>query len=162
MEWQDVCDDPQLRNLPYKIELTHAGRIIMRPAKTLHSALQGAIQKLILQNLGDTGRILPECPVHTRDNVKVADVAWLSEARFAQVRDETACSVAPEICVEIMSASNTEKEMQEKCALYLEAGASEVWVCGEDGDLRFFDDAGQRQNSALIPGFPGQVEVLER
>jgi len=159
MEWQDVCNDPQLRNLPYKIELTGAGKIVMSPAKTLHSALQWAIQQLIYQQLSGTGRILPECPVQTRDNVKVADVAWLSEERFARVRDESACSVAPEICVEIMSASNTEGEMRDKRALYLEAGASEVWICGEDGALRFFDQAGERQTSALIPNLPGQIRV---
>lgn len=159
MEWQEVCDDPQLRNLPYKIELTGAGRIIMSPAKTLHSALQWAVMQLIYQQLGNTGRVLPECPIQTQDNVKVADVAWLSEARFAQVRDETACSVAPEVCVEIMSASNTERETQDKCALYLEAGALEVWVCKEDGSLRFFDSSGQRNGSVLIPGFPTWVQV---
>ena len=159
MEWEDVCNDPQLRDLPYKIELTGAGKIVMSPAKTLHSALQWAVMQLIDRRLDNAGRVLPACPVRTRDNVKVADVAWLSEERFSRVRDEAACSVAPEICVEIMSASNTEQEMRDKRALYLEAGALEVWICGEDGGMRFFDQAGERESSALVPGFPGRVQV---
>jgi Uma2 family endonuclease len=44
---------------------------------------------------------------------------------------------APKICVEIISPSNTAAEIEEKRALYFEAGAQEGWTCGLDGELRF-------------------------
>lgn len=62
---------------------------------------------------------------------------------------------APAICVEVISPRNTEVEMREKMALYFDAGATEVWLCDEDGSLRFFSCADERmERSAVIPEFP--------
>jgi Uma2 family endonuclease len=44
---------------------------------------------------------------------------------------------APEVCVEVFSASNTFAEIAEKIVLYFEAGAQEVWTCDQDGILEF-------------------------
>ena len=49
--------------------------------------------------------------------------------------------------------------MMEKRALYFEAGAAEVWVCNEAGELQFFDANGQLDRSILVPGFPLKIEV---
>jgi len=46
--------------------------------------------------------------------------------------------VAPELCVEIWSLDNSDKEMQEKKALYFEKGATEAWFCDTDGKTQFF------------------------
>ena len=35
---------------------------------------------------------------------------------------------APELCIEVVSPSNSRKELREKVAAYLEAGAEEVWI----------------------------------
>jgi Uma2 family endonuclease len=61
---------------------------------------------------------------------------------------------APEVCVEVLSPSNSEPEMNEKRALYFEAGAHEVWICRRDGKMEFYtpDLAG---SSRLCPLFPG-------
>ena len=32
MTWEQICDDPHLRDLPYKIEQDRFGRIVMSPA----------------------------------------------------------------------------------------------------------------------------------
>lgn len=49
-------------------------------------------------------------------------------------------------------------EVREKMALYFDAGASEVWLCDEDGTLRFFSEPEQQlKTSILIPGFPDSV-----
>jgi hypothetical protein len=45
---------------------------------------------------------------------------------------------APEICVEIVSPSNSRSEITEKRALYFDAGAAEVWVCALYGSISFF------------------------
>lgn len=64
----------------------------------------------------------------------------------------------PELCIEVLSASNTEEEMQEKRVLYFEEGAQEVWTCNSEGELRFYDESGARSSSALAPTFPDAIE----
>jgi hypothetical protein len=49
--------------------------------------------------------------------------------------------------------------MAEKRALCFEAGALEVWLCAENGRLRFFDPSGERVQSKRVPSFPAHVEV---
>ena len=44
---------------------------------------------------------------------------------------------APEICVEILSPSNSIAEIDQKRALYFDAGAGEVWICNPDGSVSF-------------------------
>ncbi len=41
MKWQELCERPELQNLPFKIELDEHGKIIMSPVKVYYSALQG-------------------------------------------------------------------------------------------------------------------------
>jgi Uma2 family endonuclease len=43
-------------------------------------------------------------------------------------RYQTPYLKAPEICVEIVIPSNTDKEMQDKIQLYLAKGVQEVWL----------------------------------
>ncbi len=121
MQWQEVCEHPSLKNLPFKIELDEYGKILMSPVKVYHSAFQGEIA-FILRSLLKTGRTLPECAIKTSKGTKVADVAWASLELFQIIKEQTECSVAPEICVEVISASNSQREMDEKKALYFEAG----------------------------------------
>jgi Uma2 family endonuclease len=84
----------------------------------------------LLRDHAPAGRRITECSVETRDGVKVADVAWLSKAFFTQFGNVTPYPQAPEICVEIISPSNTPQAILEKIELYLEQGAVGV-------DLRF-------------------------
>ena len=66
---------------------------------------------------------------------------------------------APEICVEVLSPSNTEAEIQEKRALYFDAGAAEVWICDESGTMSFFGlhNSKAMKASQLCPKFPKRV-----
>jgi Uma2 family endonuclease len=80
------------------------------------------------------GRIVIECSIKTSDGVRVADVTWISDQRLAEFGDVTPFPKAPELCVEIMSPSNTWADMHMKASLYLEAGASEVWIQRLDGE----------------------------
>jgi len=50
--------------------------------------------------------------------------------------------VAPELCVEVVSPSNSMIEIHEKAATYLAAGAHEVWLVGEDGTIEMFGASG--------------------
>jgi Uma2 family endonuclease len=65
-------------------------------------------------------------------------------------------TLAPEICIEVMSDSNDWEEMQKKRHLYVEAGAEEVWVVTEEKKVRFFADE-EIDASGLAPDFPNQL-----
>jgi Uma2 family endonuclease len=54
---------------------------------------------------------------------------------------------APDICVEIISPSNVEAEINEKTAAYLAAGAREVWIVSEQGSIRFMGPDGEKAAS---------------
>ncbi len=158
MNWQEVCEDPCLQNLPYKIELNHWGKIEMSPAKYDHAFRQGKIIKLLNQMIS-SGEVFPECPIETEDNVKSADVVWVSDERDKINKGKIACSIAPEVCIEVKSESNTMKEMMFKKDLYLKAGAQEFWLCDESGDMSFYNTEGQLKKSTRFPDFPNHVMI---
>lgn len=158
MDWQQVINEPSLQNLPFKIETDERGRIIMSAHRIGHSVFQGEIA-FILRTQGPNGIALSECAINTSKGTKVADVAWASNGTLAIIREETAASIAPEVCVEVLSMSNSEEEMTEKRGLYFERGAKEVWVCDEYGDVEFYDQTGQLQASNLFPNFPNKIIV---
>jgi Uma2 family endonuclease len=157
MNWLEVCEHPDLQNLPFKIELDETGKIIMSPTKVYHSIYQGDIVRLLSAS-PNVGKAMVECAIATRKGTKVADVAWASPERLAIIQPEIECSIAPELCVEVLSSTNTRKEMRIKRQLYFERGALEVWICDAEGKLTFFSPAGQLARSALFPDFPTQIE----
>ena len=158
MNWQEVCEHPSLKDLPFKIELDELGKVIMSPVKIYHSILQGEIE-FMLRSLLKEGKTLPECAIKTSKGTKVADVAWVSAGLLAKIKGEIEASIAPEICVEIISTGNTKKEMAEKRQLYFEAGAKEVWMCNDDGVMTFFNAKQQLTRSVLVPEFPDKVAI---
>lgn len=156
MQWQEVCEHPSLQNLPFKIELNEKGQILMSPVKVYHSAFQGKIARLLPKH----GVVLAECAIKTAKGTKVVDIAWCSEKRFEQIERDTECSIAPEICIEVLSFNNTNNEIEEKRALYVSAGAIEFWVCDENGNMAFFDAKGPLATSILMPEFPHKVKII--
>jgi len=142
MNWQEVCEHPSLRDLPFKIELNEKGEI-----------------GFLLRSTRQDGKVLAECAIQTAKGTKVADVAWASEERFERIKNEIECSIAPEVCIEVLSLSNTVDEIQEKRQLYFANGAREVWTCQADGDMHFYTAQGRVEQSLLFPGFPRQIKL---
>lgn len=64
---------------------------------------------------------------------------------------------APELCVEIVSPSNSREEMQIKTALYLEAGAQEVWIVYIDSHMEIFNATGSVDSTAFSAGVQDQL-----
>jgi Uma2 family endonuclease len=56
---------------------------------------------------------------------------------------------APDLCVEVLSPTNTRAEIAEKISAYLAAGAREVWVVDDAGLPEIHTSAGQAASSAL-------------
>ena len=151
MEWAEVINNPLLQNLPFKIELNKWGKILMSPASNNHGRWQFKIGKILDKNKG-SGEVITECSIKTPEGVKVADVAWLSDEFVERYGFNTPYTVAPEICVEIVSPSNSKEEMREKIDLYLAQGAREVWLCNQEGDLSFFSTEGELPTSREVRG----------
>ena len=157
MKWEEVCENKQLQDLPFKIELNKWGQVVMSPVKVKHSFYQGRIQRL-LESLLSNGEVMPECAIDTSDGVKVADVVWCSADRFDQIQDEISASIAPEICIEVKSTGNTFGEIEFKKQLYFAAQAMEVWLCTEEGEIKFYNEQGELAQSLLVPAFPQQIK----
>ncbi|MCL4177656.1 MAG: Uma2 family endonuclease [Verrucomicrobia bacterium] len=113
----------------------------------------------LLKSLLPHGEALTECAVDTTEGTIVADDVWASPERFRIIADEISCSIAPEICVDVWSPSNTPEEIAQKCRLYLDKGALEFWYCDEQGRMSFFSQSGALPKSRFCPGFPDNVTV---
>lgn len=157
--WAEVHSDLELAANPNRIETNAWGQIIMTPpAGEPHSSKQSEIVYLLRTLLA--GKPLVECPISTVDGVRVADVAWYSPARYAAVKGQLVCEIAPEICIEVLSPGNTELEMSIKRQLYFEAGALECWVCDLEGRMTFYQHLAPQTpltQSKLCPEFPNII-----
>lgn len=156
LTWEDVCSDPSLRDLPFKIELNRLNQIVMSPAHPQHSRIQSKIARILGELLSD-GEAIVELAIETEDSTKVPDVVWASKATIARRSGETSWLSAPEICVEVLSPANTPDEMDTKRALYFERGAAEVWLCSWDGKMTFYGTEGKLKLSKICPTFPDNV-----
>jgi Uma2 family endonuclease len=156
LTWEDVCSDPCLRDLPFKIELNRLNQLVMSPAHPRHSRLQSKIAR-ILGDLLNNGEAIVELAIETSDSIKVPDVVWASNATIARRSGELSWHSAPEICVEVLSPANTAEEMERKRVLYFERGAREVWFCSWDGNMTFFDPSGRLKNSRVCSTFPDSI-----
>jgi Uma2 family endonuclease len=157
--WEEICHDPVLGMVDHRIETDRFGHILMTvPPGFDHGEHQFDIAKA-LDRLLDEGRAVTECPISTSDGIKAADVVWISKARRARAVRKNVLIEAPEICVEVLSPTNTRQEIEHKKALYFESGADEVWICDLQGRMIFFlKDAPETPGpSHLCPKFPDKL-----
>jgi Uma2 family endonuclease len=159
--WAELLADRELARVEGRIETDRHGHIIMSPPPApSHGSFQSEVSYL-LRILLPEGRVLTECPISTADGVKAADVAWASPERMEELDDQVCFPHAPEICVEVLSPSNTNAEIQEKMALYFDADAKEVWLCSRSGAMSFFSPGAAKpmRLSKICPRFPKQIEL---
>ena len=149
MTWAQVVNNPLFQNLPFKIELNRFGQILMSPASNSHGMIQGELGYQIRRKK-KSGKVITECSIDTSDGVKVADVAWASDDFIARNGMDTPFSEAPELCVEIISPSNTTEGILIKKDLYLAKGALEVWLVDEKGSIRMFNHRSEAKKSEIV------------
>lgn len=157
MIWCEVMADPSLNDLPYRIELNQYGQIVMQPISNRHGLMLSNVAGLIQEQFG-SGHAIVACSIETTAGVKVPDVAWMSDALWGDQCDNTPFTQAPELCIEVVSPSNSRTEMEEKIQLYFDQGAQEVWLCSEAGQLEFYAPARPLEASVLFPEFPLQIK----
>ena len=126
LRYAELCDDPCFASVLGKIEIDLWGRLLMSPPpRPYHGRVQARLADK-LTALGGEKTI--EAAIATPLGLFVADLAWSSQKSAPGSSDVAALMRAPELCIEIVSPSNSSKEMSEKVAAYLAAGAEEVWI----------------------------------
>lgn len=126
VRYRAMAEDPCFANVPGKIELDVWGRVLMSPpAAVYHGRVQGNVTHKLKAVLG--GHVITEASIATPAGLFLPDVAWASPG-FIGAHPESPLMRAPEICVEVVSPSNSVKELNEKRDAYLASGAEEVWI----------------------------------
>jgi Uma2 family endonuclease len=132
----------------------------MSPTSTPHSVWQAEVAYLLrnaVEAAGLGGKVMTESAVLTERGIRVPDVAWVSPDAWNARSNHNLLMVAPTICIEVMSPSNSVDEMAEKTAIYLASGAHEVWILAETGAMSFHDVSGEHPHSRIIPDFPAVI-----
>ncbi len=128
----------------------------------LHFLLTGYVRKNKLGKVlgAETGFKLARNP----DTVRGADIAFIAAARLpAKGRPVGFWDGAPDLAVEVISPSDTLKEVDEKAADYVAAGARLVWIVNPRNRTIIIHDGGGtplvlRESDVLnggnvVPGF---------
>lgn len=151
--YRSLCDDPCYANVPGKIELDVWGRMVMTPASVYHGVLQGRLCRR-LAALG--GEVIIEAPIVTSTGLFVADLAWASSSFMSVHELETPLTRAPELCLEVVSPTNSVKELREKIAAFLECGALEVWIVyPQSKRIEFYGPEGSLPRSQYVVDLHG-------
>jgi Uma2 family endonuclease len=157
--WEEILADPQWHKVEGRIEIDRHGRVtVIPPLPVQHGSLEATVGIELQKRMG-SGTVMVVCPVSTADGVRTLDVAWASDERWTKVADLPFFVEAPEICIEVVLPTDSDKEVREKIALFFDAGAVEVWTCDLSGNVTFFTGGCVRlEKSALCPVFPQRVE----
>jgi Uma2 family endonuclease len=143
--WNELAADPES---PDYFELNEFGELIMSPKPTVgHQRVGSAVAHRLRQQLG--GEAVTEVSVLTDRGVRAPDVVWMPTERWNACKGRSPLQTVPDVCVEVISPSNTREEIAMKVGAYLRGGASEVIVIGLKGDVEFFGSEGKRTASAL-------------
>jgi len=125
---------PFLPDDAWRYELVAASLVREPPVGAEHGGIAGTVIGHLFafvrgNGLGrvcaETGFVLARAP----DTVRAPDVAFVSHARAEEtLRGGPFFEGAPDLAIEILSPSNTEREMAQKVREYLGAAGRAVWV----------------------------------
>ncbi|MEH2056237.1 MAG: Uma2 family endonuclease [Nostoc sp.] len=163
---------PSKEDITY--ELVDGQAIPKMSPKKFHSKLTRALLNLIEQCCQGKGEVCPELAValtrRGRDWMPIPDILYISNERLPPDWDqEGACSVPPDLVIEIISPGQTFGQMAAKAKDYLDAKVLRVWVL--DSQARsitvFYPDAAPQTymgeellTDSLFPGLEFTVEQV--
>jgi Uma2 family endonuclease len=115
------------------LELINGQAIRKISPKRFHSRLTVALYHLLSDHLGDQGEVAIEWAVSLQRQgqpwVPVPDLLYISAERLApDWMEDTACPIAPELVIEIISPGQSFSQIAEKAGDYLTAGVDRVWI----------------------------------
>jgi ABC-type polysaccharide/polyol phosphate transport system ATPase subunit len=153
-----VCDAPALEAADFYTEGLHLhGGIQRGGSASRRGELVGAISVLMARSLPN-GHVLIDVPIETKDGIRKADVAWISNIRRSTLCREPAYSGAPEICVHLPGGDRSENEINHTTQLLFRKGAVENWIIGPLGEievLRF----NTSEKVSMISHIPGKIDL---
>lgn len=125
----------------------------------------------------DLGIVTVETGYHPRDSrvtLLSPDVAFLSKARIPQSDPQKYAPVMPDLAVEILSPSDSLRQIRRKAAIYLDNGTRLLWIvmpkekgvdvcrAGEGAGLQidFVGQDGVLYGENVLPGFELDLKLL--
>ena len=157
--WQLLASDPLVAAIPGKIELNEKGAIEVSPPTVRHGVIQAFVTRELARQRPE-GTTITECPVETEIGVRVPDVVWASPEFMARHGGESTFQIGPDLCVEVLSPTNTPAEIDQNLALTPENTLSlwttfELpWRIGVGGGAQFMDNVFRNAaNTAAVPSY---------
>ena len=111
-----------------------AGRVVTEmPVGRLHAKLAAEIARLIgnfvrPRRLGEVHVELGHRTEREPDSVRAPDVSFISSDRLPGVTDDGFVEESPTLAIEVISKNDRERDIADKIAEYLDAGAERVWI----------------------------------
>ena len=160
-----------------RLELIRGELKVMSLTKPLHGIICARLAAALINfvetnDLGmafgaETGFVVERNP----DTVLGADAAFVSHERLATVDNfDKFFPFAPDLAVEVISPSNTAREMEEKIAFYFAAGSRAVWVFNpkkrtaavytSPSDFRILGEQDTLEGGDVLPGFTLELSKL--
>jgi Uma2 family endonuclease len=158
-----------------RAELVKGVIVEMPPPGYMHGFIEGNFHRVLSafvrrHRLGYV--LVGESGLYTRrnpDTVRGVDVAFISQARMAQVQSKTYLDVAPELIVEVLSPGDSWSGVKDKLAEYFAVGVLLVWVANPQRrqlhvyrsltDAEILTAADELSGGDVLPGF--RVAVAE-
>ncbi len=153
----------------------------MSPVQRVHSRLANRIGMFLgvfleERDLGEAHTELGFYPADDRSTLLAPDVAFVSHARLSGQPEDGFLSTMPDLAIEIVSPSNSLRQIRRKAQIYLEYGASLVWIVrpAEKGvdvcraadssrlDIEFVARDGLLSGEDVLPGFELELTQLFR
>jgi Uma2 family endonuclease len=167
---EDFVHAAEARDVKY--ELVEGELVSVSPGMLLHNRVRDRLLKALMDFLDAhaLGIAVSEQPFHLfGGTVRVPDVAFMCGGR--QLVFDRPIEGSPELAVEVVSPSNTPREMDERISDYFAGGAKRVWVVyPEHGEVYVHGLSGvtKRQgdrlleDGELLPGFSIKLSTLFR
>lgn len=145
-------------DIPFPWETNGRGQIIITPHGYEHSLRVGRLIR-ISSTIAPKWHCGHQLGILTSDGLKGPDVTLASpEYHASHIGIDGYVTEAPEICIEVMSPSNSWEEMLDKMPLYFEVGALEVWIVDVEGSISFYKSGNVKlDKSLLIPDAPQAI-----
>jgi Uma2 family endonuclease len=127
----------QFRQLPegeYQYELHHGEVVAMTRPKHRHLNLQLQLFELLKPKMKSFGRVAIELPYRPLPEfeLRVADVAAVSLARWEVIDPDDNLHGTPELVIEVKSPSNTERQLRELVSTCVNKDTVEFWIADSD------------------------------
>ncbi|HEV2379883.1 MAG TPA: Uma2 family endonuclease [Terriglobia bacterium] len=153
-----------------RYELVEGELITMAPAMLPHNLVRDnfvIVLKPFVRS-HDLGTVVAEQPFHLfGDTIRVPDVAFVRSGR--EVAADRPIEGAPDLAVEVISPSNTPREIAQRISDYFAAGCQRVWVAYfQEREVYIHGLAGVTrrrgddvlEDADLLPGFSAKVSEL--